>query len=107
MKESNRKTGSTKRKRKSQMEEVDAQLERTDFSEVATGQAIKMADVHEARRKRGRPSVGKRRSIILPDELVERIQRIADKFNVGGYQPMIRLILSEKLEEYEKRAKKG
>ena len=95
-----------KRKAKSQMDDVDAALEKADFSEVTTKHALKMAEIHESREKRGRPSVGKRRSIILPDELIERIKKVADKLNIGGYQPLIRLILSEKLAEYEKRARK-
>lgn len=95
-----------KRKAKSQMDDVDAALEKADFSEVTTKHAFKMAEIHESREKRGRPSVGKRRSIILPDELIERIKKVADKLNIGGYQPLIRLILSEKLAEYENRAKK-
>lgn len=100
------KNAAAKRKKKSRMEEIDAELEMADFSRVTTKHAVKMAELHEAREKRGRPSVGKRRSIILPDELIERIKKVADKMNIGGYQPLIRLILSEKLMEYEERVKK-
>jgi hypothetical protein len=105
MKTSNKKTA-TKRKQKTQMEEVDLELDQADFSDVTIKHVVKMAEIHETREKRGRPSVGKRRSIILPDDLIERIKKVADKLNIGGYQPLIRLILSEKLAEYEKRAKK-
>lgn len=106
MKASGKSAAAAKRKKKSLMDDVDADLENADFSDVTTKHAVKMAELHEAREKRGRPSVGKRRSIILPDELIERIKKVADKLNIGGYQPLIRLILSEKLGEYEKRAKK-
>lgn len=105
MKASKKRTTSN-RKRQSEMDDVDARLEKADFSNVTLKHAVAMDEVHEARETRGRPSVGKRRSIILPDELIERIKKVAEKLNIGGYQPLIRLILSEKLGEYEKRAKK-
>ena len=85
------------------MEAVDERLEKADFSNVTIKHAVAMEEVHETR---GRPTIGKRRSIILPDDLIERLKKLADKLNVGGYQPLIRLILSEKLSEYEKRVRK-
>jgi len=105
MKASKKRTTSNRRKH-SEMAAVDASLEKADFSNVTLKHAIAMEEVHEVRENRGRPSVGKRRSIILPDQLIERLKKLANKLNVGGYQPLIRLILSEKLSEYEKRARK-
>jgi hypothetical protein len=101
-----KKRATSNRKSRSDMDAVDDLLENSDFSNVTLKQAVALEDIQEARAGRGRPSVGKRRSIILPDELIERLKTLADKLNVGGYQPLIRLILSEKLSEYEKRAKK-
>jgi len=97
---------SSNKKKKLSMDDVDKVLEKTDFSNVSTKHAVKMTDIYEEREKRGRPSVGKRRSIILPDALVERLIEVAEKLNIGGYQPLIRLILSEKIEEYEKKPKR-
>ena len=69
------------------MDDVDLDLEQADFSKLTTKHVIKMAEIHDSREKRGRPSVGKRRSIILPDELIKRMKAVADKLNIGGYQP--------------------
>lgn len=48
MKASNKKSGA-KRKRETQMEEIDLELEQADFSEVTVKHVVKMAELHEAR----------------------------------------------------------
>ena len=49
--------------------------------------------------KRGRPRIGKKFNVTFPDVLIKKIMRAGKKKGVG-YQTMIRIICTEKIDEY-------
>ena len=48
---------------------------------------------------RGRPRVGRKLNVHLPEELIEKLEKAGAKRGLG-YQTMIRLICAEKIDEY-------
>lgn len=49
---------------------------------------------------RGRKKIGEKISLTLGSELIERLKNVSGKRGIG-YQTMIRLILNEKVKDYE------
>lgn len=49
---------------------------------------------------RGRKKIGVKISLTLGSELIERLKNVSGKRGIG-YQTMIRLILNEKVKDYE------
>ena len=49
---------------------------------------------------RGRKKIGEKISLTLGSELIERLKNVSGKRGIG-YQTMIRLILNEKVQDYE------
>jgi predicted DNA binding CopG/RHH family protein len=50
-------------------------------------------------RRKGRPPIGRKFNVVMPEELIHLIEKAAKKKGVG-YQTMIRIICSEKVSEY-------
>lgn len=50
---------------------------------------------------RGRKKIGEKISLTLGEDLLERLKNVSGKRGIG-YQTMIRLILNEKVQDYEK-----
>ena len=55
--------------------------------------------------KKGRKTIGKRVSIILPEDLINTLITLGKEKGLG-YQTLARVILSEKVEEIENKKKK-
>lgn len=92
-------TTQKKANKKDSNNEMDAWLEKADFSE-----AIKKGVwVH---RNKGRPSLGRKISLIIPEETIEQITYIA-KGMAMGYQTLARAFLVQKAEEEFKNKKKA
>lgn len=78
-------------------EEMDVWLEKTDFSEdIKNG-----VWVH---RSKGRPRLGRKISLIIPEETIEQITYMA-KGKAMGYQTLARAFLVEKTDEEFKNKK--
>lgn len=71
---------------------VDQWLEQADLSEN-----IKSGVVVEDRK--GRPAVGSKISITLPDDLIVELKRAAETRAIG-YQTLIRMIVKENIKRY-------
>ena len=67
----------------------------TDFGNSKTKPVL----VKASERKGGRPKIGRKLSIILPEYLIKQLQ-VAGKLKGVGYQTMIRIICAENVEEY-------
>lgn len=71
---------------------IDQWLDSTDLSEnISTGALVKG--------RKGRPAVGRKISITLPDELIVELKMAADKRAIG-YQTLIRMIVKENIKKY-------
>lgn len=71
---------------------IDQWLDSTDLSEnISTGALVKG--------RKGRPAVGSKISITLPDELIVELKIAADKRAIG-YQTLIRMIVKENIKKY-------
>jgi predicted DNA binding CopG/RHH family protein len=73
----------------------DELFENTDFGVEVKNPIL----VTASERKGGRPKIGRKLSIILPEELISILEKAAKKKGVG-YQTMIRIICTEKVDEY-------
>lgn len=74
-------------------EEFNRSLDGSNFSEFA----VKVPTGH----KIGRPKIGDKITIILNPELIERLKTVSASRGIG-YQTMIRMMLVEKIADYEK-----
>lgn len=71
---------------------IDEWLDKTDLSEN-----IKQGVVVQGRK--GRPPVGSKISITLPDDLIVELKEAAGKRAIG-YQTLIRMIVKENIKRY-------
>ena len=76
-------------------DDFDELFEKTDFGAEAKDSTW----VKTSERKGGRPKIGRKLSIILPEELISILEKAGKKKGVG-YQTMIRIICTEKVSEY-------
>lgn len=81
--------------RKSKKTNSDEILENADLSD-----AIKNGKVLKAK---GRPKIGRKISLTLPEELIQKLSKNGEKKGIG-YQTYIRMILLEAMENEEKSA---
>jgi predicted DNA binding CopG/RHH family protein len=71
---------------------IDQWLDITDQSDsIAAGDVVKG--------RKGRPPVGSKISITLPDDLIIELKIAADKRAIG-YQTLIRMIVKENIKKY-------
>ena len=71
---------------------IDKWLEKTDLSEnIRNGVVIQG--------RKGRPAVGSKISITLPDDLISELKQAAGKRAIG-YQTLIRMIVKENIKKY-------
>ncbi len=71
---------------------IDQWLDNTDLSDnVSAGEVVKG--------RKGRPAVGSKISITLPDDLIVELKIAADKRAIG-YQTLIRMIVKENIKKY-------
>ena len=92
-----RKKSITNKKNTIKKDDFDELFENTDFgSEIKNPVWVK-----SLKRKGGRPKIGRKLSIILPEELISALEKAAEKKGVG-YQTMIRIICKEKIDDYLK-----
>lgn len=71
--------------------QVDEWMDKTDFSKaIAKGKVIP---------GRGRPAIGTKISLTLPEELIRELKEAAEKRSIG-YQTMIRMIVKENIKNY-------
>ena len=73
----------------------EEEFEKTDFSKSG----VKPTLIKASQRKGGRPKIGRKLSIILPENLIVKLQHAGKKRGVG-YQTMIRMICSENINDY-------
>lgn len=85
----------TKNIKKTHEDKFDEFFMNTDFSRSG----IEPVLIKTSERKGGRPKIGRKLSIVLPEELIKQLQ-IAGKMKGVGYQTMIRIICSENVDEY-------
>jgi predicted DNA binding CopG/RHH family protein len=79
--------------------EIDAWHQTTDFSKVPGFDKGKI--IHpKALNIPGRPRVGRKFNVILPEDTIDKIKQVAAKRGIG-YQTMVRIIVSEKIKDYE------
>lgn len=60
------------------------------------------ADIRDAvlvEGRKGRPQIGRKISITLPDALIAELKQLADKKSIG-YQTLIRMIVKENIKKY-------
>jgi predicted DNA binding CopG/RHH family protein len=76
-------------------EAFEDSLEGIDWKKIRKEGAI----VHP-KSLRGRKKIGEKISLTLGSELIERLKNVSGKRGIG-YQTMIRLILNEKVKDYE------
>lgn len=77
---------------------MDEWLDKVDLSEsIQKGTAISPVET-----KAGRTRIGQKVNLILPDVLINRLRKLAEKRGLG-YQTLARMILMEKISEYEKK----
>lgn len=86
----------TKKKSKAEVDQkIETWLENTSLSE-----AITKGVVIDPSKRRGRPAIGQKINLVLSEELVERLRRAGNKRGIG-YQTLARMILMDKVAEYE------
>jgi predicted DNA binding CopG/RHH family protein len=91
---------STKEKSQEEIEEeIDVWHQSSDFTKALKKSAGKVFDP-KTRTMTGRPRVGRKFNVTFPELTIEKLKEAASKRGVG-YQTMVRIIVSEKLKEYE------
>jgi predicted DNA binding CopG/RHH family protein len=93
-------------KRKDSIKKSDAEIENeiddwhqsADFTKLNLAKTGKIFDPKE-RKFVGRPKIGSKFNVIFPDKLIDQIKSAAEKRNIG-YQTMVRIIVSENIDEY-------
>jgi predicted DNA binding CopG/RHH family protein len=83
---------------KKQDENFDKEFEESDFGE---GNNVPEAVLVSASQRKGRPRVGRKFNVTMPEELIALLQKAGEKRGVG-YQTMIRMICTEQIREYVK-----
>lgn len=86
---------SIKNTKKNHDEDFDKLFMDTDFGKSE----IEPVLIKASERKGGRPKIGRKLSIILPEEVIKQLIT-AGKMKGVGYQTMIRIICTEKVDEY-------
>lgn len=76
-------------------DQFDVAFEKTDF-----GSLVKKPRVIKAR---GRKKIGTKIALILPDEILEEVKKMADEKSIG-YQTLIRMLFLEKFKEEKKKS---
>ena len=85
---------------KTQENKFEKEFEESDFSE---GNNVPKAVLVSAAQRKGRPRVGRKFNVTMPEDLIALLQKAGEKRGVG-YQTMIRMICAEQISEYVKRA---
>lgn len=83
---------------KTQNADFEKEFEESDFGE---GSDVPNAVVVSAGQRKGRPRVGRKFNVTMPEDLIAMLQKAGEQRGVG-YQTMIRLICTEKIREYIK-----
>ena len=73
-------------------DQFDSYVDKADFSD-AIAHGTKMPG------RKGRKRIGSKVTVTLPDALIERLRRSADKKAIA-YQTLIRMIVAENIEKY-------
>ena len=80
-------------KRKNTTQDFDELFENTDFGDTdVDGVVIK---------RKGRPPIGRKFNVVMPEELIGLLEKAGKQKGVG-YQTMIRIICTEKIDDYLK-----
>lgn len=80
-------------KRKNTTQDFDELFENTDFGDTdVEGVVIK---------RKGRPPIGRKFNVVMPEELIGLLEKAGKQKGVG-YQTMIRIICTEKIDDYLK-----
>ncbi len=82
---------------KMQKDKFEKEFEESDFGEESPPKAVLIS----ASERKGRPRVGRKFNVIMPEELIALLQKAGEKRGVG-YQTMIRMICTEQISEYLK-----
>lgn len=85
----------TKNTKKDLDKDFDELFMDTDFG----GSGVEPILIKAAERKGGRPKIGRKLSIVLPEDVIKQLIA-AGKMKGVGYQTMIRIICTEKVDEY-------
>lgn len=74
----------------------DKEFDETDFGSIEN--KPKPIPI-KASERRGRPKLGRKFNVVMPDDLILKIQEAGKKRGIG-YQTMVRLICSEQITRY-------
>ena len=83
---------------KTQEGNFENEFEESDFGE---GNNVPKAILISASERKGRPRVGRKFNVTMPEDLIALLQKAGEKRGVG-YQTMIRMICTEQIREYVK-----
>jgi hypothetical protein len=83
---------------KTQDDNFEIEFEDSDFGE---GINVPTAVVVPVAQRKGRPRVGRKFNVTMPEDLIVLLQQAGQKRGVG-YQTMIRMICTERISEYMK-----
>jgi hypothetical protein len=81
---------------KKQNETFEQEFEESDFGE---GPSVPTAILISSSIRKGRPRVGRKLNVTMPEELIALLQKAGEKRGVG-YQTMIRMICTEQIQSY-------
>lgn len=87
-----------KKSLKTQENNFEKDFEESDFGE---GKNVPKAVIISASQRKGRPRVGRKFNVTMPEDLIALLQKAGEKRGVG-YQTMIRMICTEQIQEYVK-----
>ena len=87
-----------KKSMKTQEHKFEKEFEESDFGEEGNSPNPVLISASE---RKGRPRVGRKFNVIMPEELIALLQLAGEKRGVG-YQTMIRMICTEQISEYVK-----
>jgi predicted DNA binding CopG/RHH family protein len=82
---------------KKQEKDFELEFENSDFGEGENVPKPVVVDVSE--KSKGRPKIGRKFNVTMPEDLIALLQKAGEKRGVG-YQTMIRMICSERIDEY-------
>lgn len=83
---------------KKQKVNFEKEFEESDYGE---GNNVPKAVVISISARKGRPRVGRKFNVTIPEELIALLQKAGEKRGVG-YQTMVRMICTEQIREYVK-----
>ncbi len=82
-------------------QEIETWLEKADLSKITTKPVV-----IDPKKRKGRPPIGQKVNLVLPEDLIERLRRAGTKRGIG-YQTLARMILMDNVAEYDTTDNRG